>query len=69
MEHNSSAESEAQQASATEVLQAGLRGSKDEYVHSLETLHTTPCFRQSLLWGIGLGLAIGGHRFKETSKQ
>ena len=49
-----------------EVIRKGLEGSKAEYAYSMETLHTSPCFRNSLLWGIGLGLGVGLHRFKET---
>lgn len=48
------------------IIKKGLEGSKAEYAYSLETLYTSPCFRNSLLWGIGLGIGVGLHRFKET---
>lgn len=50
------------------LVQAGLRGTRDDYEYSLHTFYKSPCFRQALLWGIGLGAAIALHRYKETSK-
>jgi Protein of unknown function (DUF3767) len=52
--------------SPLEVVRRGLRGSKEEYEHSASTLYRNPCFRESLMWGIGLGLLFGLHRYKET---
>jgi hypothetical protein len=49
-----------------EVVRRGLRGSMEEYEHSAATLHRNPCFREALMWGIGLGMLFGLHRFKET---
>tara|TARA_Y100000780_G_scaffold171485_1_gene156645 strand:- start:250 stop:546 length:297 start_codon:yes stop_codon:yes gene_type:complete len=50
------------------LIQAGLRGTRDDYEYSLHTFYKSPCFRQALLWGIGLGAAIALHRYKESSE-
>jgi len=50
------------------LIQAGLRGTRDDYEYSLHTFYKTPCFRQALMWGIGLGTALALHRFKETGE-
>lgn len=33
---------------------------------SLKDLYNIPCFRNALMWGIGMGLMIGGHRYRNT---
>lgn len=49
-------------------LRQGLKGDKETYVHAAKTTPRQPCFRSSLLWGIGLGCLIGLHRWKETGR-
>lgn len=29
-------------------------------------LKNPPCFRSGLMWGIGMGVAVGAHRFRIT---
>jgi hypothetical protein len=58
----------AEAVATSSLIKAGLRGSRDDYEYSLSTFHKSPCFRQALMWGIGLGLAVAAHRFKETSE-
>lgn len=57
-----------EQVPVGKLLQAGLRGTRDDYEYSLHTFYKSPCFRQALLWGIGLGSAIALHRYKESSE-
>ena len=59
-------EDEAQQPSWWAIVKEGLRGDWDDYRHSLSTFHKEPCFRQSMLWAIGLSFLVAVHRFKET---
>lgn len=43
-----------------------IQDDQDQDAYVLTNPTTIPCFRSSLLWGIGGGLAIGFHKFRAS---